>query len=444
MEEAILMKFKEKYPNSPIEDMSKSLFETIAWTMYLYKCGIPSYSHYYKYQYSPPLSTAIKYVDSIKKPIKDFKNNFSYLPNSVLYVLNGGKSSENINKKLLNKLKEPETPISYMFKDSFKKIDIELTIKTIGKIEKELGIPQKTNTSDPCTCYFYKIDTSGRNGNFEQIPLFLNRNKTKRPFRYNLNGVKNGTFTPEFWEIKENMTFEQAQKMINKMIFFNRPYKIPATINKVLKYDEISDEERQKAFNQISLEDPLKSEGNNDSKGEPSENEQTEKVEEERGNIEKIKEKLIFFEVIPLSQYQFKESSINDVIIYAPYALLVPNPKLLMNSIIKLKPRQYVITENGYYGMVNNINFLKKTATVDCFIPSQNIDNSIREIVTKDSENYLTEDEFANRVGITPESVPLIASQLILLPELLIARKYLNQPKIFKYARICENGKATI
>lgn len=113
---AYLMKFEEMFPNSPIEEMSKSIFETIAWTMYLYKYGIPSYSHYYKFEYAPPLSTAIQYVDAIKKPLKSFTDNFKYLTGSILHVLSGGKTSKNIDKRLIEKIKAPDSPIAYMLK----------------------------------------------------------------------------------------------------------------------------------------------------------------------------------------------------------------------------------------------------------------------------------------------------------------------------------------
>ena len=97
--EDYLLKFKEKFPDPPIEEMSKSFFETIACAMYLYKYGIPLYSHYYKYQYARPLSTAIKYIDSIAKPINNFTSDFNFFSSNVLYILNGGKASMKINKK---------------------------------------------------------------------------------------------------------------------------------------------------------------------------------------------------------------------------------------------------------------------------------------------------------------------------------------------------------
>ena len=68
------------------------------------------------------------------------------------------------------------------------------------------------------------------------------------------------------------------------MVYFNHPYKIPAIVKQVLKYDDITLEERQEAFHQISLEDPL----NSDS---------------ESPENEKMKENLIFFKVTPVSQY---------------------------------------------------------------------------------------------------------------------------------------------
>lgn len=139
---------------------------------------------------------------------------------------------------------------------------------------------------------------------------------------------------------------------------------------------------------------------------------------------------------------------------------------MITNNIIKLKPRQFVITENGYLATINNINIGQKTATVECFVPSPNIDIQIREIVKNDSGNNITEEELAKQVQITPESIPLIANKLILIPDnsniatkfsttryeklmcgyciqnedkfmfskeaVSITKKYLDQPKIFK------------
>ena len=129
-----------------------------------------------------------------------------------------------------------------------------------------------------------------------------------------------------------------------------------------------------------------------------------------------IKERLIFFRVTPLPHYHNKEKDVKDVIVYAPFVLPIDEPNKVLSH-IKWPPKNFkVITNDGFYRTVLKINIDDNTPVVVCHITLQAIDQQIREVVSHDSENYLTEEEFAQQVGIAPEAIHLIASRLILLP----------------------------
>lgn len=303
--------FQKEFPEAPIKEMSESLFETFAWTMYLYKFGIPSFSFYYKYEYAPPLSVAIRYIDAISKPRNSFEDSFEYLTPPVLYVLSGGITKANIDERLIAKIKDESSPIAYMVnqknekrkkkekrgrkqknpeenaeekgesnteedteekaqenedpsnntishaeaanKNKLMPINIKSIIETIHNYEKELGIlPLRKTSISQNQCRIYD-SISSKETITDMEP---NRNNNSKSFRYISEGITDSVFTPEFWPINNNLTIEEAESMIGKWIFYSRPYKIPAEVKEVLHSVDLSENDIMIALKQIAIKMP--------------------------------------------------------------------------------------------------------------------------------------------------------------------------------------------